>query len=251
MFIRDFTCSPTAFKSRVSSVVRSTNSMNFGQTKQKRSDTFQIRFGIDLKQNNVDGITLGYIGPDSKPIPMSNRLVNKLFMKTKGIKITQWPVFAMGPRSLPLQTYGMCNCAALSIDGSNAHYLMHLNPGPYEEDLIKHFKEDIPFDLKDKEIKIRIIPGTSDGTDTSVRTILDALKGIHPDLPKKVQFIHFPDDATKYGPNHGIRNPVSIVSVFGQLFCHPLDNNNLSNEERPHFEPGGKSIRPHIVPIAT
>jgi len=195
-----------------------------------------------LKENTVNGITLGYMGPNSEPIPM---LEDELPLQTipKGIQIVEWPVFKIAPKDIPLQTSGMHGCSAFEINSPNdSHYLMHYNLTSLNA-LQEHFNKDVPW-LRDEKTELSLIPGTHPTTSDSVNAILHALYLIKPDLVRKVKFRHFPKEAAAYGPSHEVNNPVSVVSYQGKLFCHPV------RAKQPIFGPGGDSIRPYITPMS-
>jgi len=197
----------------------------------------------ELQPRVVSGMNLGYVGPKSTPIPLSTDVFNKAAVPS-GIRIDEWPVFAIAPKTVPLQTSGMCRCSALRIDGpGEAHYLMHLNPDNDVQTIKEHLSRDIPWNLKDKRTIIEIIPGTDSETNSTTSNILAALYAINPKLATKVRFRHFPDSAAQYGANSGLDNPRTIVSYRGQLLCHSIQ------EAHPTFTSGGQPISEVAQPI--
>jgi hypothetical protein len=189
------------------------------------------------------GIKLGYVGPNSQPLPMLDEQTAQSM--PSGIKLTQWPTFEVAAQNKPLQTSGMCPCCAFRVKGpTGQHYLMHLDYQRLVSDIQKHLVEDIPWTLDDEKTELDLVPGIEQRTCDTASRLLVALHNIKPALAEKVRFRHFPDESASLGPNINIHNPRSVVSYQGGLFCY--------SRKSPHpvFTSGGSPIRKHIPPHA-
>lgn len=190
--------------------------------------------------NSVEGITLGYLGPNSRPLSLLKKI------KDPGLKICMWPAYEIVPNHVPLRTSGMVCCCAFIIQTPTKHYMLHLNPiSRYsdEGELTKHLRE-VFCELTNKSIKLSIIPGCCNSTQETVNTLLNSLAKVDIELLDKVKFYHFPKNAINYvEPTEDIDNPLAVVSYNGKLFY--TDNESTDN----FFKEGGKSISPNISPI--
>lgn len=222
----------------------------------------QPAFGIVMHNHIVDSLELGLRPSNSTPLqvlqlkkqPPKPR-ARKDSTTTKhwpltcqntgqpleqwGFKIIRWPEFVVAPKQTPIQTRGMSSCIALNIQGSNhAHYLAHINPWTSISHLVNHLKRDIPINLLHHKTRIQIVPGMAEDTVDTVEDILEALAKVSAQLPKRVKYRHYPEQAKQYGDLHRLDSPVSVVSVAGDLFMLP------SQARLPHFKDGGKVIDP-------